>query len=326
MSVTEDHDSPWKEALELFFQPFLQLLFSDIHDAVDWTQPFTFLDKELQKLAASGLTGRRHADKLVQVWFRDQRRRWLLIHIEVQGQRDPAFPERMFVYYHRIREHHGKEVISLAVLADGNPRYRPDSFEEMAAGSGVHFRFRTVKLLDLRDRMDQLLSSDNPFALLVAAQLTARLVKDGKQRADNLIAFYRLAVRKKLDKSLIAKLLLFLEWLVALPVEIKEGYYAGQIMQLREEEIVPYVSAIEKIGIEKGIEQGIEKGIEKGIQIGAYQGRLEGRAAMLSRLLQLKFGDLPASTRERLTQASAAELDAWTERILFVDSLDKVFG
>lgn len=31
----QDHDSPWKEALEYFFQPFMQLLYSDIHDAID---------------------------------------------------------------------------------------------------------------------------------------------------------------------------------------------------------------------------------------------------------------------------------------------------
>ncbi|WP_276330886.1 hypothetical protein [Stutzerimonas kirkiae] len=33
--MSEDHDSPWKEALEVFFRPFLQLLFPDIEALVD---------------------------------------------------------------------------------------------------------------------------------------------------------------------------------------------------------------------------------------------------------------------------------------------------
>lgn len=173
--------------------------------------------------------------------------------------------------------------------------------------------------------MDALLASDNPFALLVAAQLTARLVKDGKQRADNLIGFYRLAARKPLDRGLIARLPVFLEWLVALPQEIEEGYYAAQIEKLKEEQAMPYVSTWERKGIAKGIEKGIEKGIQQGIQIGADQGRLEGRAAVLLRLLQLKFGELSDELRQRLARAGETELDMWAERILFVDSIEKVF-
>jgi hypothetical protein len=326
--TTEDHDSPWKEALGLFFQPFLQLLYPDIHNAIDWAGPCTFLDKELQKLAPNSRTGRRHVDKLVQAWFRDGHQRWLLIHVEVQAQPDPAFPERMFVYYHRIREHYGKEVISLAVLTDANTRYRPEHFVEMVAGSGVHFRFRTAKLLEFRDRMKELQSSDNPFGLLVAAQLTAKLEKDGKQRADNLIGFYRLACKKRLGRAKIVRLIVFLEWLVALPPEIKEGYYHAQIDQLRRDDTMPYVSMLEEIGIKRGIEQGLEQGIEKGIRIGEDRGRLEGlhegRAAMLLRQLQLKFGELPEDICLRVAQADQTELDLWAERILFADSIETV--
>jgi hypothetical protein len=32
----EDHDSPWKEALEVFFQPFMRLLYPDIAKLIDW--------------------------------------------------------------------------------------------------------------------------------------------------------------------------------------------------------------------------------------------------------------------------------------------------
>ena len=43
-------------------------------------------------------------------------------------------------------------------------------------------------------------------------------------------------------------------------------------------------------------------------------------------LLTLKFGDLPAPYQQRIEQARDEELELWTERILFADSLDAVFA
>ncbi|HWK54596.1 MAG TPA: DUF4351 domain-containing protein [Hyphomicrobiales bacterium] len=317
-----DHDSPWKDALAVFFQPFLQLLFPTLHAAIDWSRPAIFLDKELQKFAPTSRDGRRHADKLAQAWFRNGGECRVLIHVEVQGEAEASFQERMFAYYYRIRDHYQKPVVSLAVLTDTNRRYRPDRFEDVEKeGYGVRFRFRTVKLLDFQPRLNELLASDNPFALLVAAQLTAKLVKSGRQKADNLINFYRLASRKHLGKEQITRLVVFLEWLVALPPEI-EAYYNAEVDRLEEENTVAYVSLLEKRGIEKGIRIGEDRGRSEG----RAEGRSEGRSAVLLRLLQLKFGDLPEELHQRVTQAGQAELELWAERILFVDSLPAVFA
>lgn len=35
-----DHDSPWKMALDAYFNEFLDLLFPDIHKEVDWSQGY----------------------------------------------------------------------------------------------------------------------------------------------------------------------------------------------------------------------------------------------------------------------------------------------
>ncbi len=45
-----DFDSPWKEALDLYFKAFLLLFFPDIHDDIDWSRPVEMLDKEFQQL------------------------------------------------------------------------------------------------------------------------------------------------------------------------------------------------------------------------------------------------------------------------------------
>ncbi|SIT71378.1 hypothetical protein SAMN05216526_1543 [Ectothiorhodosinus mongolicus] len=58
-----DHDSPWKEALEVYFEPFMALLFPSVHAQVDWAQPVEFLDKELQALDGDAEQGRQYVDK-----------------------------------------------------------------------------------------------------------------------------------------------------------------------------------------------------------------------------------------------------------------------
>ena len=83
-----------------------------------------------------------------------------------------------------------------------------------------------------------------------------------------------------------------------------------------------YISIIERQGIQKGLEQGLEQGIEKGVEKGIGQ----GRAATLYKLLQLKFNEQAREYEQRLFQANAAELNLWTERVLFAESIDAVFA
>ncbi|HWK53462.1 MAG TPA: hypothetical protein VNR18_03760, partial [Hyphomicrobiales bacterium] len=210
----EDHDSPWKGALEEFFDPFLQLLFPEIHQSVDWTRPVRFLDKELQKLRPDSRMGRREVDKLAEVTFHGGTSQTLLIHVEVQGHPDRHFAKRMYLYHTRLRDHFDKPIIDLAVLADTNPKFRPTQFEERIKGKGLRLDFHSVKLLDYEARWEELLQSANPFALIVAAQLTAkREGRQSKHRVDNLLRFYRCAWRMGLSEEQHGRLLVFLDWL-----------------------------------------------------------------------------------------------------------------
>ena len=313
----EDHDSPWKEALEVFFRPFMEFLYSDMAQLIDWQHAAVFMDKELQKITSDAESSRRYADKLVKVRFLDGAEQWIYIHIEVQGKPEAKFAERMFEYFYRIRDRFAQPVISLAVLTDTQASFRPSHFYYERAGCSLQFQFISVKLLDWQHRMDELLNDKNPFGLLIAAQLTAKLVKDSKTRADNLVGFYRLVIDKDLDRELIRRLIVFLEWMVYLPVEIS-AYYNELVEHVAEETNMPYISLIERKGIEQGREEGLEQGLEQGIG--------QGRAATLHKQLQLKFGELADGYEARLKQADAAELDLWTERVLFAKSVEAVFA
>ncbi|WP_235818923.1 hypothetical protein [Vreelandella massiliensis] len=136
-SRTADHDSPWKMALEGYFQEFLDLLFPPIHEQVDWSKGYSFLDKELQQITPDANSGRRYADKLTKVYANDGSETWVLIHLEVQGEPEDTFAERMYTYQYRLRDRYGVDVVSLAVLADTRDSFRPTTFHYLINAGGA---------------------------------------------------------------------------------------------------------------------------------------------------------------------------------------------
>lgn len=62
------------------------------------------------------------------MWLVDGEEAWLLLHIELQSQMDSGFPKRMFIYHYRIYDRYDREVVSLAVLGDEQPNWRPTEY------------------------------------------------------------------------------------------------------------------------------------------------------------------------------------------------------
>ncbi len=134
----------WKYALEQFFAPFLALFFPKAHAAIDWNQPITFRDTELQQIAPEDQAGKQRADKLVQVQRRDGQAAWVLVHVEIQSQRDGDFAKRMFRYHARLFDRDRIPVVSLAVLGDDDPNWYPDHFGYDLWDCELLLRFPTV--------------------------------------------------------------------------------------------------------------------------------------------------------------------------------------
>ena len=56
-----DYDSPWKEALEQYFESFCEFYFPVVHEGIAWERGYEFLDKELQQVVRDAELGRRYA-------------------------------------------------------------------------------------------------------------------------------------------------------------------------------------------------------------------------------------------------------------------------
>ena len=149
----------------------MAFFFPQAHAEIDWSRGYEMLDKELQPIVRRSKQGRRYVDKLVKVWLKSGEERWLLIHVEVQTWKEGDFPKRMHVYNHRIFDRYDREVISLAILADDDPDWRPSRYGYGRWGFHARTEFPIVKLLDHAPRYQELVTDPNPFAMVVLAHL-----------------------------------------------------------------------------------------------------------------------------------------------------------
>ena len=158
-------DTPWKQILECYFPQFMGFFFPAAYSEIDWTQGFDFLDSELQQVTREAETGKRIVDKLVKVYLRNGKENWLLIHIEIQNQKEEEFSERVYIYSTRLFDKFRRSVASFAVLGDTDRNWRPEAFHQEALGSSHDFSFQIAKLLDYQQQQKDLEASDNPFAM-----------------------------------------------------------------------------------------------------------------------------------------------------------------
>jgi hypothetical protein len=311
MSTTQDdYDSPWKIALEEYFEEFMALFFPVAHAEIDWSRPVEFLDKELQQVALEAETGRRYADKLAKVWKNSGEPSWVLAHIEVQGQPEEAFDRRVYTYNHRLFDRDNLLVASFAVLTDDNDHWRPGQFRYELWGCEVNFKFPTVKLFDYADRWVELEASDNPFAVVVMAHLKTRET----QHNPNHRQFWKYyLIRHLYDRGYgrqnILNLFRFIDWMMRLPDDL-EREFEQQIAQLEAERHMQYLSTWERFAMQKGREEGREEG-------------REALTRLLIRLLTHRFGEVSEQLQTRLRTLTLEQTEVLVNQALTSPSLNE---
>lgn len=253
-----DFDSPWKEALDVYFQAFLAFFYPHIHNDIDWSHGVEMLDKELQQIAPRAAHGRRYVDKLVKVWRRNGRAAWVLIHVEVQTQRDRTFSRRLYQYNYRIFDHYNRTVVSLAVLADDDPNWRPSSYRDALWGWSVGMKFLPVKLLDYANREAELEADTNPFARIVLAHLKAlETRRDPAARRTWKFRLVRGLYERGFGAEDVRQLFRLIDWLMELP-PVLDTLFWSDVESFEEERVVPFITTPERIGIKRGLLQAIE--------------------------------------------------------------------
>src|ERR1700744_4544942 len=166
-------DVLWKGILEDVFDDFLRFLNPDAESLLDLNKKFEFLDKELQQVfpPENDEFSPKVVDKLVKVFTKGGEEKWILVHVEIQGQYHEDFASRMFRYYYRLLDKYNKPITAYAIFTEANSKTRPDGFELDFMGTSLKYTFNTYKIASQSD--EELLADDNPFALVVLTAKTA---------------------------------------------------------------------------------------------------------------------------------------------------------
>jgi Domain of unknown function (DUF4351) len=189
--------------------------------------------------------------------------------------------------------------ISLAILCDESLSWRPSRYDADYPDTSLSFRFGTAKLLDWRDRADELELSNNPFATVVMAHLK---VIETKRNVDQRKAWkFRLTrglYEKGYDRQEILDLYRFIDWILVLP-EMVEREFWQELQVFEEERRVTYVTNVERFGIEKG------------------------ERSLILRQLTRRVGILPSEMRSQVESLNLEKLESLGEALLdFSSSVD----
>ena len=209
----------------------------------------------------------------------------------------------MFIYQTRLRDRYGLEVVSLAVLTDTTASFRPSQFRHRRWGCGIAFRFPMVKLLDdlAPERWAELEASDNVFALVVMAQIRAKVTNEAETLKGWKFRLIRLMYERGYTQTLILELFRLIDWMIRLPKGL-EADFRQELYAYEEQHRMPYVTTVEQAGIQRG------------------------EATLLMRLFSCKFGpDSVETYRSRIESAEPEQLEAWSERLLTADTPETIF-
>jgi len=300
----------------------MDFYFPDFSVHIDWKQRPRFRDKELAGFGIGAAPDLMVADMLVEVCMRDGHQRRMLLHIEIQAQRDTALAQRVHDYNYRIGKAYGLPVTSLVLLADAVPNWRPDCFHEPGRGSVRTFSFTTAKLLDYAFDLDALAASHNPIAWVTLAHvLTQRAHHDPDKRYAAKLRATRLLFQHRWKPRRIMVLFNVVNWMIVLP-EVHQRRYWRAVLRLQKEHEMKLLNPLEQMFFDDGVKSGLKRGLEQGLE----QGRTEGAAALLERLLTQRFGPLPQTVRKKLAKASVAQVEAWSDALAEAQSLKQVFN
>ncbi|HEY2566630.1 MAG TPA: hypothetical protein VGH95_02820 [Candidatus Aquirickettsiella sp.] len=303
-------DTGWKSVLDSYFPRLLEFFYPHLYEKIDWTKDYQFLDKELQAITREAAVGKRCVDKLVRVNSYSGQQAVVLLHLEIQGQRQAHFAQRLFDYYCLLHLRYKQPIIVLAILTDDSPSWRPTRYQSLVWEQPViHFSFYTNKLLDYRGQELILGENKNPFAWVVLAQLAAIETKqDNDARFQQKFRLVRRLYERDFSRDMVIALLTFMDWVLTLP-EALEIQYNKEIKKIEEEHGMAYITSFERIGRQQGLQEGIQ----------------QGEYAILQHLLQRKFRQIPSQYLAMLLEANSETLLRWSEKILEAKSIAEVF-
>jgi hypothetical protein len=304
-----DYDSPWKEALEWLFDLLLAFFFPELHAEIDWSLGSESLATELRKILPEAAAGKRVSDALVKAYAtgegegRDAR----YVHVEVQCQVVDDFANRLDQCNALCALRLGHPVVTVAILGDDSPTWRPGPFLFECGGFRKQVEFPTAKLLDYRGREAELEADPNPVAVLVLAHLLALGTRrEDVARQDGKLRLRKHVFDRKMEAEQTYQLTRLVDWLVELPPEGQRQVWQELRAHAREGRM-PFLSYPEQVGYDRGKGEGLREGLLEGLRLALELKFGPAGLALLPALEAQKELAVLQKVRDELKAASAPE-------------------
>ena len=294
-----DHDGLFKQLLSNYFLEFIDLMLPDLASFVAGC-PFKFLDKEIYKDVLSGSKG--EADLVAE--FSHEGIPSLLVHVEIQSQRETDFSKRLFDYFCKLYARHNIPVYPVAVFAFSGKTRQNKYFVDCADLQVVQFEYKPVNLnaLDWRNYKEL----DSP----VIAALMPKMKIAGSEQVVVKLECLKMLSRLHLSHSEINLVGAFID--IYLPLSSQENVELSHMIA-------------EMRGIEReGVMEIITSWEKKGRQEGLLEGRQQTSVKWACILIKQKFGQIPESVHEQLKPLTEAQLLSLGENFSSFSSLEEL--
>ncbi len=298
------HDPIFKEFFHRFFREFMEIFFPAEAAQLDFAT-LKWVEQELISNFPDQI--KRVSDLIGEIALKNGDERVILIHLEVEANRPKTLPNRMFEYYGLLRALRQKPVLPLALVLQKNvggllwQTHR----ETLLGHTIVEFHYGQVGLFDLNSFA--YLKDDNPVSAALATLMKAKPTEKPRIKLDALNTIVKSTLTHG-DK-------LFL-------INVMQTYLPTENLAGGGENVMEAIQAIEGTWLSKETKKAIKEGLQQGLQQGMQQGELKGKKEMLMRLLQKKFGPLPALIETRLEMIhDPALLDQLSEQVVFAQTL-----
>jgi len=299
------HDQLFKDFLRAFLREFLELFFPDAAARLNFKTAH-FLDKELFTDVPEGSV--READLVAQVETLDGEPELLLIHIEVQADRERYFQERMYQYYALLWLRYRLPIFPIAVyLATSPGQPSTETYRVVLLGHEVlRFVYECVGLSALA--ASEYWAMGSPVAGALAALMDRSSVSEPLTLRALML---KRVAQSDLDDARKFLLVNFIQ--TYYPLAADEGEAFERLLFQADFREVPEMQVT-----------WADKMKEEGRQAGVLQARRE----ILLRQLTRKFGSLPDEVTSRVNALqSIAELDAYLDRLVTAESVEEMrFG
>jgi hypothetical protein len=300
-------DQRFKELLRTFFLDFLELFLPEMAAHVD---PDSITPRDPETFTDVPEGQRRIADLVMEVRSRDGAVEYVLIHVEIQGQRQEAFGLRMWQYNVLLRMRGGPPTISIAVmLYPGTGGVSLERYSETHLGH--EYPMLDYWQIGLRDlAAEEYLHARPDLAVGLAA-----LMRPGE---GGRVALKR-ALLQRLAASTLDEARVFLLWDTVeayLPLSDEEEAALREQMRAEGDDAV---EATELSWTEKILQRGVERGIAQGIE----QGAIAAKRADIGTLVRARFGDLPTEIERRIATADQETLNRLLVRVVRAGSIEE---